>query len=114
MDLAHKKCVPCEGGVDPMKPDEIKQYLGVVSGWSLVDGPEITKEYVFKDFVEALAFANAVGKIAEEEGHHPDIFLHDWNKVELRLSTHAIKGLHLNDFVLASKVDVMYRKSYNN
>ena len=112
MDLVNKKCVPCEGGVDPMSSEEVEKYLRVVSGWTLADGPEIRRGYQFKDFARALAFVNAVGAIAEAEGHHPDIFLHDWNQVELRLSTHAIHGLHQNDFVLAAKIDAMQGKDF--
>lgn len=119
MDLAHKKCVPCEGGVDPMPAEEVEKYLHIVSGWSLFDGlparptgGEIRKDYTFKDFAEAMQFVNKVGEIAQEEDHHPDIFLHSWNKVELHLSTHAIHGLHINDFVLATKVDEMWKEKF--
>lgn len=112
-DLVQKKCVPCEGGVAPMEKEEVERYLAVVSGWSLGETPEIVKNYSFKDFAQALHFVNAVGEIAESEGHHPDISLHDWKQVELRLSTHAIKGIHLNDFVLAAKVDEMKRAKFD-
>lgn len=108
-NLSHKKCVPCEGGVDPLTSEEVKQYLSVVTSWDL-QGKEIRKEYVFGNFAEALQFVNQVGEIAESEGHHPDILLHDFKKVEIRLWTHAIGGLHLNDFVLASKIDEMLKK----
>lgn len=104
-NLTHKKCVPCEGGVEPLHQDEIVKYLGAVKGWTLNADKHITREYVFRDFAQALAFVNEVGKIAEEEGHHPDITLHGWNKVSLTLFTHAISGLHLNDFVLAAKIN---------
>jgi 4a-hydroxytetrahydrobiopterin dehydratase len=114
MDLANKKCVPCEGGANPMGAEEVEQYLRIVTGWALADGPEIRKGYKFKDFAQALAFVNMVGAIAETEGHHPDIFLHGWNQVELRLSTHAIHGLHLNDFVLASKVDALWKRNFTS
>lgn len=114
MSLANQKCVPCEGGVDPMPAEEVERYLGIVEGWQLEEKPEITKNYRFKDFLEALNFVNAVGAIAEGEGHHPDITLHDWNQVELRLSTHAIDGLHLNDFVLASKVDALWNARFRH
>ena len=97
-----------------MPTEEVEKYLGIVSGWELAPGPEVRKDYVFKDFAEALRFVNAVGEIAEGEGHHPNIFLHDWKKVELRLSTHAIKGLHLNDFILATKVDTMQKEKFTS
>ncbi len=105
-DLKHKKCVPCEGGVKPLTPDEYGSYLrNELSGWADFDERWIEKEYKFKNFKEALAFVNKVGDIAESEGHHPDINLHGWNKVKLTLSTHAISGLSENDFILASKID---------
>lgn len=102
-NLTHKKCVPCEGGVDPMTPEEVAKYLSMVKGWVLEDG-KLVREFTFKDFPEALSFVNQVGAIAESEGHHPDINIHSWNKVKLTLYTHSINGLHLNDFVLASKI----------
>lgn len=113
-DLKHKKCVPCEGGVKPLTPDEYGAYLrSELTGWVDVDHPsassgrgkQIEKEYKFKNFKEALAFVNKVGDLAESEGHHPDINIHGWNKVKLTLSTHAIGGLSENDFILASKID---------
>ena len=105
-DLKHKNCVPCEGGVKPLTPDEYGAFLRrELTDWSVRDEKVLEKEYKFKNFKEALAFVNKVGALAEDEGHHPDISLHDWNKVALHLSTHAIGGLSENDFILASKVD---------
>jgi 4a-hydroxytetrahydrobiopterin dehydratase len=105
MDLAHKKCVPCEGGIDPFTREQAAPYLAVVPGWEL-DGrsTSIHREYRFSDFKAALAFVNKVGAIAESEGHHPDIEL-GWGKVAITLSTHAIKGLSENDFIVAYKID---------
>jgi 4a-hydroxytetrahydrobiopterin dehydratase len=105
-DLTQKNCKPCEGGTKPLIPDEYGAYLhNELSGWHDVEGLKIEKNYKFKDFQEALDFVSKVGQIAEEEGHHPDIFLHNWNKVRLTLTTHAIKGLSENDFILAAKID---------
>lgn len=105
-DLTKKKCVPCEGGVKPLTLDEYGAYLrSELSGWHDVDTVKIKKDYKFKNFQEALDFIAKVGQIAEAEGHHPDIFLHNYNKVRLTLSTHAIGGLSENDFILASKID---------
>jgi 4a-hydroxytetrahydrobiopterin dehydratase len=105
-DLTQKHCKPCEGGVEPLKPDEYGAYLhNELSGWEDSNEKKIEKEYKFKNFQEALDFIAKVGQIAEEEGHHPDIFLHNWNKVRLTLTTHAIHGLSENDFILASKID---------
>ena len=105
-DIKQKKCVPCEGGVKPLTPDEYEAFLRQeLTDWQAVEEKMIEKEYKFKNFKEAIAFINKVGEIAEEEGHHPDISLHDWNKVKLSLTTHAIGGLSENDFILASKID---------
>ncbi len=105
-DLTKKKCVPCEGGVKPLSPDEYGSYLrSVLSGWADVDAVKIEKDYKFKNFQEALDFIAKVGQIAEEEGHHPDISLHNYKFVKLTLSTHAIGGLSENDFILAAKID---------
>ncbi len=104
-DLLHKKCVPCEGGVDPLKGKELQEYYRLLhKGWKIVDEHHLEKEYKFKDFKEALAFTNRVGEIAENEDHHPDISL-GWGKVKLTLWTHAIDGLSINDFILAAKSD---------
>lgn len=103
--LIHGHCKPCEGGVAPLKREEFQQYLDAVSGWNVVEEKKIEKDFKFKNFKEALIFINKVGEIAESEGHHPDIYLHNWNKVKLTLSTHAIGGLSINDFILAAKVD---------
>lgn len=103
--LSEKKCVPCEGGVDPLKAAEYKPYLEMIEGWTVIDDKKIERGFSFRNFKGALAFANEVGKIAEEEGHHPDIFLHDYKKVQISLWTHAIGGLSINDFIVASKID---------
>lgn len=105
-NLRHKRCVPCEGGVDPLTKEEVEKYLLMVKGWAVEDG-KLVRECTFKDFPEALEFVNKVGALAESEGHHPNINLHSWNKVKLTLYTHAINGLHLNDFVLASKINTL-------
>jgi 4a-hydroxytetrahydrobiopterin dehydratase len=104
--LTEKHCVPCEGGVDPLTRDQFEVYLEQLSKWNVIENDKkIERQFEFKDFRGALEFVNKVGAIAEEEGHHPDIFVHDWNKVRITLWTHAIGGLSINDFVVASKVD---------
>jgi 4a-hydroxytetrahydrobiopterin dehydratase len=105
MDLSAKKCKPCEGGVDPFTRERIDKYLSLVKEWQVNDDKKsISKLFKFKDFKEALAFVNQVGEIAEAEGHHPDIEL-GWGRVKISLTTHAIKGLSENDFILAYKID---------
>ena len=108
VNLLQKKCIPCEGrGINPFTRDEVKDYLAQVSGWTLdKNAKKISKEFKFKNFVEAMKFVEQVADIAETEGHHPDIHIH-YNKVLLELSTHAIGGLFENDFILAVKIDAI-------
>jgi len=111
MTLSNQSCVPCRGGEAVLKEDEIKKFLiELVDGWEVLGEDESTegklvKTFEFKDFSEALNFVNKVGELAEKEVHHPNIYLHDYNKVKLELYTHKIGGLHKNDFILASKID---------
>lgn len=106
MNLAQKKCLSCEGGVKPLKGKTLEQYLKEVKGWNVIQEHHIEKEFKFKDFKTALAFVNKVGRLAEKEGHHPDIFL-AWGKVKITLWTHAINGLSENDFIVAKKIDLL-------
>lgn len=112
MDLLNKKCVPCDGGAEPLKGEQIAEYFQVLTGWQVEEEKQLVKEYQSKDFAEALAFVNAIGEIAEAEGHHPDINLFSWNKVGITLSTHAIGGLSINDFILAAKIDAMKKERF--
>lgn len=107
-DLLKKKCVPCEKkGMKPMEREEAQDYVDESYGWALsADAKRISKEYKFADFIGAINFVERVADVAEEEGHHPDIHIH-YNKVTLELSTHAIDGLSVNDFIVAAKVDAM-------
>jgi 4a-hydroxytetrahydrobiopterin dehydratase len=106
-DLAQKKCVACEGNVAPFNREEAEVLLKQLKSWTLSgDARWISKDFTFKDFAEALAFVDKVGAIAESEGHHPDIQL-SWGKVSIELTTHAIKGLSENDFILAAKIDLL-------
>lgn len=104
--LKAKKCQPCHGGAPPLKIEEIEKLQQELTGWSVIDNHHLEKEFHFKNFVEALDFTNAVGKLAEDEGHHPDIYL-TWGKVKIKIWTHKIDGLHENDFILAAKCDVI-------
>lgn len=109
MSLADNKCVPCRGGVPPLEPAKIKELLGQLeSGWELNNEGHIQRLYSFKDFSEALAFVNRVGAIAEDEGHHPDLYL-AWGKCKVEIWTHKIQGLTESDFYLASKADRAYQ-----
>ena len=109
MNLLDQKCVPCEGGVDPMTKDDALAMLSFhVKDWVLAgDAKSISKKFTFTDFTEALSFVNKVGAIAEAEQHHPDIHLTDYKYVTITLSTHAIGGLSQNDFIVAAKVNAL-------
>jgi 4a-hydroxytetrahydrobiopterin dehydratase len=104
--LAARHCAPCEGGTTPMTRSEAEAQLAAASGWKLIDGEplKIVRALKFKDFVKAMMFVNAVGWLAEAEGHHPDIHI-SWNRVRLELYTHSIGGLSENDFIMAAKID---------
>jgi 4a-hydroxytetrahydrobiopterin dehydratase len=103
-DLAEKTCVPCRGGIPPIKNRELQSMLQLVPEWRAVDEHHITRAFTFPDFRQALAFVNQVGELAEEQGHHPDIVL-TWGKVEITLWTHKIDGLSESDFIMAAKID---------
>jgi len=104
-ELAEKECVPCKGGVPPLKGEELENLSRKLGGgWKVVNEHHLEKEYQFKDFREALDFTNKVGQLAERIQHHPDIYL-AWGKVKLTLWTHKIDGLTESDFVFAAKVN---------
>ena len=105
-ELAHKRCVPCEGGVARYSPAMAAEQLQKLAGWRLTDdGNRIRKQWVAKDFMAGLDFFNRIGQLAEAEGHHPDLHLEGYRRVSVELSTHAIGGLSENDFILAAKID---------
>ncbi len=103
MELKDKKCVPCEGGTKPMNPNDVKDYLSRVKGWRFEEN-KIKKLFTFVNFRQTLNFVNKVGEIAENEGHHPDLYV-SYGHCEVILWTHAINGLSENDFILAAKID---------
>ena len=108
--LSQLKCTPCRGGEPTVAKEEMQRLLLQVPDWHVVerDGVKrLERAYKFKDFALALAFTNRVGELAEEEGHHPAI-LTEWGRVTVTWWTHAIKGLHQNDFIMAAKTDLMY------
>jgi 4a-hydroxytetrahydrobiopterin dehydratase len=102
--LADKKCVPCRGGVPPLKGEELKKLHDSIPEWEVVSEHHLHREFRFPDFKQALDFVNRVGAIAEQEGHHPDILL-AWGKVGITSWTHTIDGLTESDFILAAKIE---------
>ena len=106
-ELAARDCVPCKGGVPPLKGDVLHaQHLRLGNHWALVDDHHLQKRFTFPDFSEALAFTNRVGELAEAQKHHPDIEL-GWGKVVVRIWTHKIDGLTESDFIFAAKTDML-------
>lgn len=103
--LSSKECQPCKGGTPPLKGDALKELAEQLdSGWNVIDEHHLEKEYEFKDFRQALEFTNRVGEVAEQQGHHPDIFL-TYGKVKIQVWTHKIDGLTESDFIFAAKAD---------
>ncbi len=106
--LSEKKCVSCEGGAFPFDISEIYKYQKKVDGWSIVKNEKniyfLEKKFKFKNFLESQKFVNEIGKISEEEGHHPEISF-GWGYAKINITTHAIEGLSENDFILAAKID---------
>ena len=107
-ELCDLKCVPCRGGVAPLKGEKIEVLHRQVPEWDVVDGHHLVRSLTFPDFVTALAFVNRVGELAKDQGHHPNIGL-TWGRVVIEIWTHKIDGLTDSDFILAAKIDRLAR-----
>jgi 4a-hydroxytetrahydrobiopterin dehydratase len=107
-ELHKKKCIACDGSIPAFNVEEIHKYLKKVDGWDVLQNKEknyyIQKKFKFSNYLESEKFVISVGKIAETEGHHPDITF-GWGYAKIKISTHAIKGLAESDFILAAKID---------
>jgi 4a-hydroxytetrahydrobiopterin dehydratase len=103
-DLAAKTCVPCRGGVPPLKGEQLAPLAKQIPQWQVVNEHHLTRNFTFPDFRQALDFVNGVGAIAEAQGHHPNILL-TWGRAEITIWTHKIDGLTESDFILAAKID---------
>ena len=103
--LADRSCVPCKGGVPPLTAEQIKPLLAQLDAWEVIENHHLEKRFKLKNFAEALELVNRIGAIAEEQNHHPDIFL-AWGKVGVTIWTHKINGLTESDFIFAAKCDV--------
>ncbi|NGX57429.1 MAG: putative pterin-4-alpha-carbinolamine dehydratase [Chlamydiae bacterium] len=107
--LSKKSCVPCRGGIPPLRGVSIQSLLSELQNdWKVENEHHLIKEFTFENFKDALNFTNRVGEIAEREVHHPDIML-SWGKVVITLWTHKIDGLTESDFILAAKCDDVYK-----
>ena len=107
-ELVLRKCTPCVVGATPLKGEELKSLTMQLSeGWAVIEGHHLEKRFSFKNFKQALAFTNLVGRVAEEEGHHPNIFL-AWGEVTLQIWTHKVDGLTESDFILAAKAEAEF------
>jgi len=105
--LSDKTCVPCRGGVPPLKGKELEALHQQVPEWQVINQHHVTRTFKFPDFRKALDFVNRVGEVAEQQGHHPDILL-AWGKAEITLWTHKIDGLTESDFIMAAKIDGLF------
>ena len=105
-DLSNRKCKPCEGGVDALKPAEIDNLLKALEGWTLENG-SIVKTYSFKNYYQTIAFVNAAAWISHREDHHPEMLV-GYNTCRVSYVTHAINGLSTNDFICAAKLDKLF------
>jgi 4a-hydroxytetrahydrobiopterin dehydratase len=103
-ELAERQCVPCRGGVPPMKGEQLNEMSTQLPDWQVVNEHHLQRSYRFKDFRETLDFVNRVGELAEAQGHHPDLCF-GWGKADITIWTHKIDGLTESDFVLAAKID---------
>lgn len=109
-ELAKKRCIPCEGGTEPLSREKAEELLKELDNWMLVDDAHLlVKTFQFPDFKTALQFGNDIGRVAEFEGHHPELTI-GWGHVGVELSTHSIGGLSENDYILAAKIDELDSK----
>ena len=102
--LLEKKCVPCREGTPPLTAEAVEHLRKEVPEWNVIENTEIQRTFPFENFAEGLSFVNQIGRLADEEDHHPTIEL-SYKKATVRLTTHAIDGLSENDFILAAKID---------
>ena len=104
-ELARRKCAPCEGGVAPLSPEQVKPMLKGLTGWSVEDG-KLVKLYPFANYYQTMAFVNALAWVSHREDHHPDLAV-GYNQCRVAYWTHAIGGLSENDFICAAKCDAL-------
>jgi 4a-hydroxytetrahydrobiopterin dehydratase len=106
-ELAQRTCIPCEGGIPPLRKEQAAELLQELGGrWQIVNDHHLQNQYEFPDFLQALAAVNRIGQLAEEQGHHPDLQL-AWGRVGVEIWTHKVDGLTESDFILAAKIDAV-------
>jgi len=105
-DFINRNCIPCKGGIPPLNEEEVKERMLQLESWDAENNHHLIRSFEFKDFQSALDFVNQVGQLAEQENHHPEICF-TWGKVDIRIWTHKIDGLHDNDFILAAKINAL-------
>ena len=112
--ISKKTCIPYQGGISPLEHKEINKLIQQLENdWKIYENKEIRKEYIFTKYTDAIIFTNKIAKLSEKEGHHPFIHI-DYKKVTIILFTHKINGLHENDFILASKCDLIFKSLTKN
>ena len=109
-NLANKHCVPCRGGVPSLQGEDLRRLRTQLPTWNVVEEHHLAKTFAFPDFKTALAFANRVGDLAEQEDHHPDLSI-SWGRLDVTIYTHKINGLTESDFILAAKIDETFFRS---
>ena len=111
--ISKKKCVPCQGGISPLNKDQVRLFIKELdSGWEISKNRKIKKGFQFNEYSDAILFSNKVAELSEKEGHHPYIHI-NYKQVVIILFTHKINGLHENDFILASKCDIIFKLTAN-
>jgi 4a-hydroxytetrahydrobiopterin dehydratase len=108
--LARKRCVPCDGNTPTLGPEEVTRLSAEVPGWRVEEGRRLGRAIRFKDFAGPMRLANRIATVADAEGHHPDLHVH-WGRLEIEITTHAVKGLTENDFILAAKIDQLLQSN---
>jgi len=107
-NLAKRRCIPLDSNSPSLSAENVRKYLKEIPGWAL-DADSIVKEFKFRSYLKGLEFAYSLGKVAEEQNHHPDILIR-WRKVRVTLTTHDIKGLSENDFIMAGKAEKIFKE----
>lgn len=111
--LLSGQCVPCQIGADPLTSTQIQELLPQLdANWQVADGKKLVRDFQCQNFTQAVALVTAIAQAAEEQGHHPDLLLHDFKFLQVSWWTHKIGGLHQNDFIMAARTDEIFTKGF--